>query len=857
MKRVVESQTMVNSWYTPAAKIYDEMWSTDAKPHPHWQYFMESMQGLGLDEMERRGREAQRILRENGVTYNIYGDPQGFNRPWVLDPVPFLISSEEWSKIEQGLVQRAEMMNLLLSDLYGEQKLLKKGILPLELIYGHSGFLRPCHQVKLPGPHQLIVYAADLARGPDNRMWIVGDRSQAPSGAGYALENRMTMTRILPSLFRDCHVHRLAMFFHSLRTTLAAIAPQQRDHLNIVILTPGPRNETYFEHAYLAAYLGYTLVQGDDLSVRDGKVWLKSLSGLDPVDVILRRVDGHYCDPLELRPDSMLGIPGLLEVARQGHVAIANPLGSSILENPGLIPFLSKIAQYFLGQELRLPSVATWWCGQKKERDYVLANLDKLVIKPLYRHPSSQPLFGALLSKKELAALRARIHAHPANYVGQQQVSFSATPSLIDGALEPRQSVIRSFMVARDSDYQVMPGGLTRVASKEHDYIVSNQSGGISKDTWVLASEPEKQVSLWLQPSPDQITSASISSIPSRTADNLFWVGRYAERAWHHASYIRFTIQKILTSEKRVDDLDSDAVPKLLRALTHITATYPGFVADDEKALLAEPNAELLSITRDMSRSGSLSNTITALIQAAYGVRDRWSNDAWRVFDDISEVWCSASMDVSNSLEITQDMLDQLITTLMSLTGLTAECMTREQGWRFLDLGRRIERSLLLIANIRTLTVPVNLPSIENAMLEAALVSNESLITYRRRYRSYLQLTTVLELLLYDDENPRSLMYQFDRMQRHVVKLPNEHVPPSQTSELERLLLEASTHLRLHDAPTLAQVVTDVPIHESLDQMLARLYHLVRRMSDVVTKTYFAASQTIHQLVDTSDDQSE
>ncbi|WP_455365477.1 circularly permuted type 2 ATP-grasp protein [Kaarinaea lacus] len=856
MKLVDENTNSTSSWYQPTPDAYDEMWSEENKPHSHWQYFIESLQSLGLDEMKRRRGEAQRILRENGVTYNVYGDPSGLNRPWELDPVPFLISSEEWATIEQGLIQRAELMNLLLTDIYGPRQLIKKGILPLELIYSHSGFLRPCDQVKLPGDHQLIVYAADMARGPDNRMWIVGDRSQAPSGAGYALENRMAMTRILPSLFRDCNVHRLAMFFHSLRSSLASIAPQQKDDLNIVVMTPGPRNETYFEHAYLAAYLGYTLVQGDDLSVSDGKVWLKSLGGLVPVDVILRRVDDNYCDPLELRPDSMLGVPGLLEVARRGNVAIANPLGSSVLENPGLIPFLPKIAQHFLGQDLRLPSVATWWCGQKKERDYVLANMDKLVIKPLYRHPSSRPLFGPMLSKKELANLKARILARPANYVGQQRVSFSSTPSLVNGSLEPRQSIIRSFMVARENDYQVMPGGLTRVAVEKDKYVVSNQTGGISKDTWVMASEPEKQVSLWLQPSPDQITSASISNIPSRTADNLYWVGRYAERAEDNARYLRIVIQKLLQAEKQTEKSEQRSIRNLLRSLTHVTTTYPGFVSDENKELLDHPNDELLAITLDTDRAGGLSNTVTALVQAAYGVRDRWSTDTWRVIDDITEEWLERSVKNNISLIVLQDMLDQLITSLVALSGLTNESMTREQGWRFLDIGRRIERSLMVISIIRTLAVPVYSPLVENAMLEATLVSNESLITYRRRYRSYLQLTTVLELLLFDDANPRSLIFQLNTMQQHIQKLPKEASSKNLT-ELQRLLLEASTQLLLNDAATLSQPDRDVPTHQSLDQLLARLSHLLGEMSQVITNSYFTAPQAPHQLVNTYGDSEE
>ena len=838
-----------DNWYQVEPGAYDEMWAAEQKPHPHWQYFIDALQQLGLDEMESRRLEAQRILRENGVTYNVYDDPEGLHRPWELDPIPFLISSDEWSTVESGLIQRAELMNLILTDIYGPRELIKKGILPLELIYGHSGFLRPCDQIKHPGNRQLIVYAADLARGPDNRMWVVGDRSQAPSGAGYALENRMAMTRILPSLFRDCSVHRLAMFFHALRDCLASIAPQQKDDLNIVVLTPGPRNETYFEHAYLAAYLGYNLVQGDDLTMRDGKVWLKSLGGLIQVDVILRRVDGNYCDPLELRPDSKLGIAGLLEAMRRGNVAIANPLGSSILENPGLLPFIPKIAQHFLGQELRLPSAATWWCGQKKERDYVLANLHKLVIKPIYRHASTRPIFGDNLSKKELASLKARITSNPHNYVGQERVSFSSTPSLVNGKLEPRQAIIRAFMTARETDYVVMPGGLTRVAIDRGKHAVSNQAGGISKDTWVLASEPEKQVSLWLQPSPDQITSASIATVPSRTADNFYWVGRYAERSESNVRLMRTIITRLVATETP-DNNEALSLQLLLRSLTQATATYPGFVSEDGKEKLKIPSEKILAIALDRELQGSLSFTLTALIQAAYGVRDRWSTDTWRVIDDIDEQWFDRVARNNISLTKLQDMLDQLITSLVALCGLTTESMTREQGWRFLDIGRRIERSMMLISMMRSLSVPKHNPVVENILLEAVLRSNESLITYRRRYRSYLQLATVLELLLFDDANPRSLIYQLNKLQVHFGKLPREATARHLTIP-ERLLLEASTQLRLHDAAGLSQIDREASTHNALDQLLVRINHLLTDISDSVTNTYFRITQAPQQLVRT------
>ena len=856
MKLVDQNNPTPLPWYQPAADAYDEMWSAENKPKPHWQYFIESLQSLGLEEMEWRRAEAQRFLRENGVTYNVYGDPSGMNRPWELDPIPFLISSEEWARIEQGLNQRAELMNLILTDLYGERQLIKKGLLPLELIYGHSGFLRPCDQVRLRGHHQLIIYAADMARGPDNQMWIVGDRSQAPSGAGYALENRMAMTRILPSLFRDCNVHRLALFFQSLRRTLAAIAPQPKDELNVVVLTPGPRNETYFEHAYLAAYLGYTLVQGDDLSVSDGKVWLKSLGGPVPVDVILRRLDSDFCDPLELRPDSMLGVPGLLEVARRGNVAIANPLGSNVLENPGIIPFLPKVARYFLGQDLRLPSVASWWCGQKKERDYVLANLSKLVIKPLYRHPASKPLFGALLSKKEMANLKARILARPENYVGQQRVSFSSTPALVNGKLEPRQAIIRSFMVARDTDYQVMPGGLTRVALEKTNYVVSNQVGGVSKDTWVLASEPEKHVTLWMQPSKDQVASANVTDIPSSTADNLYWVGRYAERAEDNARYLRIVIQKMLQPKQQGDESEQIVLHSLLRSLTHVTFTYPGFVAEQNKQLLDQPTDELLAISLSPQRSGGITHNISWLIQAAYKVRDRWSNDTWRVFDDITEGWLDRSQNHVINLEELQDMLDQLVTSLVALSGLTNESMTRELGWRFLDFGRRLERSLMIISIMRALTVTVYSPNVENAILETALISNESLITYRRRYRSYLQFSTVLELLLLDELNPRSLIFQLNKMQEHVAHLPRKN-SSKHISEIERLVLEANTQLRLSDVAMLAQTDDKQTTHPTLDQLLSRLSHLITQVSEVTTATYFSTPLAPQQLVDSSSEAEE
>ncbi len=468
----------IAQFYAPRLEAYDEMYAGEGKILPHWQVLMQELDQLGREGLERRHLEAQRLLRENGVTFNIYDGLRGMARPWQLDPIPLFISAEEWSTIEAGLVQRAELLNLVLADIYGPQQLLKEGLLPPELVFGHAGFQRSCVGTIKAVNRSLTICSSNLARGPDGRMWVIDDRAQSPSGAGYALENRMVMTRIAPALFRDCHVRRLAGFFQPFRDRLASLAPQNREDPRIVVLTPGPYSPSYFEHAYLANYLGYTLVQGDDLSVRDGRVWLKSLEGLHQVDVILRRVDDAYCDPLELREDSRLGVTGLLQSARLGHVAIANPIGSCVLENPGLLAFLPGIAKHFFGEDLKLPSVATWWCGQENERRFVLENLEKLVIKTIHRTRGYRSIFGAQLTQAEQAELRERILHKPYLYTGQEMVSFSTAPSLVDGQVEPRHAILRSFLVAGE-------GWLYRHARRpDADCLPGRGAGGFQPGRW-------------------------------------------------------------------------------------------------------------------------------------------------------------------------------------------------------------------------------------------------------------------------------------------------------------------------------------------------------------------------------------
>lgn len=832
--------------YPLSPQTYDEMLDGDGRVRPHWHYLMRALQDLGMDELGRRQKDALKLLRENGVTYNVYGTPDGQNRPWQLDPIPFLIASDEWLGVERGLNERAELLNLILSDLYGPRELIKKGLLPLELIYNHSGFLRPCDGIQLRGQRQLTVYAADLARGPDGQIWVIGDRTQAPSGMGYALENRFAMSRVLPSLFRDSHVHRLAFFFQSLRAGLNAIAPPSSDNPRVVVMTPGPHNETFFEHAYLASYLGYPLVQGDDLTVRDGYVWLKSLVGLQRVDVILRRVDDHYCDPLELREDSRLGVPGLLEAVRRGNVAIANPLGSSVLENPGLLAFLPGIAEHFLGKPLRLPSAATWWCGQPRELDYVLTNLHKLVIKSIYRGIGNRPVFGHQLSNQELDAWRQRIKARPAFFVGQEQENFSTVPSLVANTLEPRHAVLRSFLVARQNGYDVMAGGLTRSAPGKGDLLVSNQTGSIGKDTWILASEPENPVPLVVTAPAEQVAIGKSGALPSRAADNLFWVGRYAERAEGAIRLLRATIKKIYVNPEENSAEYKASLHVLLQAVTALTGTYPGFLAEDTELLQKAPDAELLSVALDETRPGSLAQTLRSLVQAGYAVRDLWSSDTWRVMDELEELLQNAKQLGTPNLWQVMDILDQLITSLSAFSGLVMESMTRGNGWLLLNIGRRLERGALLAILLDHAFSGQHAEGVETMLIDALLDTSDNLICYRQHYRNNLELASFLELLVLDEDNPRSLVFQTTRLQEHVADLPRD-ATSSRLSQEQRLTLEAATTLRLASLNELL-TVSDEGRREQLEALLHRLIGLLYSLSDTVTAAYFRHETAPHRL---------
>ena len=828
--------------YQPRDGHYDEARTADGSIRPHWQYVLDALNQIGSRGLQYRQHKAQRILRDDGANYNATDQQQ--SRSWGLDPIPLLIGSEEWSRIEAGLSERAELFNLILQDLYGPRELIRSRILPPELILSHNGFLRACQGMSIPGEQQLILHAADMVRAPGGQFQVVADRTQAPSGAGYALENRMVMSRILPSLMRDSQVHRLALFFQALRRKLNSLS-LNNETPRVVILTPGAYSETYFEHTYLANYLGYSLVQGGDLIVRDGCVWMKSLDGLHRVDVILRRVDDIWCDPVELRGDSHLGVPGLLEASRAGNVVIANPLGSGVLENPALLRFMPRISEFFLGHQLALPSATTWWLGDPDDQAYVLNNLDTLVIKSTNRKPGQHSIYGGHLSREEREHWQHELTLNPTAWVAQEANLPSTTPSLRQGELKPGPTVLRGFSVADGGSYTVMSGGLTRVANTDSQVMVSNQLGATSKDTWVLASEPKRLITLREQQT-SLLTGEQSSDLPSRVVENLFWMGRYSERAEASARLLRTTFMQL----NSVHALPDSVCRQLLRSVTEVTGTQPGFTVPDSPAF-ASPESELINVILDHSRFGSVSANVLAMLSCTEEAREMLSGDTHRVLSDLRETVTDLPTQLQpGSLSTPEEALDPLITSLLALSGLTQESMIRGFGWRFLEMGRRLERTLQTTLLLRTLLVPVLDDDAEEQLLESVLMCGEVLVTYRRRYRSQPELRNALVLLLLDLSNPRSLQYQLDQLTHHLNQLQDSGAT-SLLSEERRLLLEAHTLLQLCRTDQLAKLNAEGQ-RTDLDQLLDQLYTLLNETATLIARHYFEHQKNPQQLVNTS-----
>lgn len=827
--------------YAPEPGTRDEAVAPDGTVLAHWRPVIGALQALGRAELERRAREVDRLLRNDGVTYTVYGEGVGPVRgeapppepgTWMLDPLPHLVPSEEWARIEQGVAERAELLAEILADLYGPRELLRRGLLPAELVFAHRGFLRPLDRVDT-GRTALLSTATDLVRDASGAVRVIADFTQAPSGAGYALENRSVVSRVFPSLYRDAQVHRLAPFFRQLRAAVAAAAPGGIEDPRVVLLTPGPLNETYFEHAYLATNLGYPLVEGSDLTVRDGRVWLRSLSGLEPVDVVVRRVDGWYCDPLELKPDSRLGVPGLVEACRRGTVSVLNPIGAAVLENAGLAAYLPVLARHLLGRDLLLADAETWWCGDDTARSHVLANLDELVVKPIARRPGRNAVFGWELSATQRDDLRRFIEARPHLFVGQEAIRPSTTPTLTPDGVAPRHLVLRAFAVAREDSFMVMPGGLARVGPGDRALLVSNQAGAISKDVWVLASEPEAQAGFWLHRGPLEASDPA-GDLPSRTAENLFWLGRYAERAEATVRLLRVVLDRRTEFETGVNPAGTAVLHGLLVALTHVTTRYPGFVGDGAAERLVDPEPELLALILDEDRPGSLAFALRALLDAANAARDQLSGDTWTVLGNLDRELAPLTRPTTDLQSTVQTALTGVLRSLLALAGLATESMVRDPGWAFMDAGRRIERAQMLVRLLRATLVPARDTAADSLMFESVLVASESIITYRRRYRSHAQVEAILELLVLDEGNPRSLAHQLAQLEGDLAAFAQRRAG---LSDEQRRLLEVATAVRVADTEHLALVDGhDRPgLAVFLDDVAARLV----AVADTIEASHF------------------
>jgi uncharacterized circularly permuted ATP-grasp superfamily protein/uncharacterized alpha-E superfamily protein len=816
--------------------VYDEMFAAVGVLRPHWQQSGQALEALGSQELARRWEQAQRLMYDHGVTYNVYGDPQGLDRPWQLDPFPLVIASDEWSHLETALVQRAHLCNALLADVYGPQKLLVEGLLPPELVFAHAGFLHPCHNLRVPNGRYLHLYAADLVRSPDGQWCVLADRVQNPAGAGYALENRLLLSRTLADIFRNSHVQPLASFFSVWRQTLLELAPRHRDNPRVVLLTPGPDNETYFEHAYLARYLGYTLVEGGDLTVRDNSVYLKTLAGLQPVDVILRRQDDSFCDPLELRQDSVLGTAGLVQAVRAGNVAVVNTLGSGWLETPAIMPFLPGLCRHLFGEDLQLPSVPTWWCGQEAALTYVLDHMDRLIIRPvLSKGTTIQHRNGP--RQRSAAALRAR----PFAFVAQEPVSFSTVPVWRDEELQPRPVVWRAYVAATEDGYTVMPGGLTRVSATPETLDVSLQRGGGSKDTWVLATGALATLTQLPLGTHAVELRRSGYDLPSRVADNMFWLGRYVERAEGAVRLLRSVLTR-LTDESGIASIA--ALPALLRALHDMWDSVPTAHADNAQVSLARLEQTLLTVMFEAQSTDSVRATLTALHRVASRVRDRISVDSWRSLGRLEQDFTRPDTHSQVPLTEALALLTRTIMTLAAFSGLGVENMTRGPAWRFLDMGRRLERARHTASLLRSLLVRVQ--EYEGAVLETLLEIADSSMTYRSRYLSTLQFAPVLDLLLTDDTNPRSVAYQLVALAEHVDQLPRDRSEPS-LSPAQRLTIEMMTRLRLAAIDRLCVSSSDGH-RPHLDKLLTGLMTDLPTLSETITHHYLSHAEPSRHL---------
>lgn len=790
--------------YQPEPGRYDELLDARASIRSHWRLLMDRLARADLRQSTQRCLQlTRRLIAENGVTYNVYADTQGADRPWTLDPLPLVLTATEWSDIERGIAQRARLLNALLADLYGAQRLIAEGLVPPQIPFGHPNYLWPCHGVVPRESLWLRLYAADLARSPDGRWWLIADRTQAPSGAGYALENRQIIEQVLPHAIRELGVRRIRGFFADLREQLLAGGGSDEGGL-AVILTPGPLNETYFEQAYLAHQLGWPLVEGVDLTVRRDTVFLKTLAGLRRVHTIIRRVDDDWCDPLELRSGSALGVPGLIGAVRAGRVTLANALGAGVLESPAWLGFMPAIAERLLGEALLLPSVASWWCGERAALEHVVRHFERLVIKPTYPNQRLEPLRGAALDGRARAELIAHLRTQPHAYVAQEPLMLSQAPSLrsdATSAIEARSLSLRVFALVGPQGCVILPGGLARVAAPGVPDVVSHQRGGGSKDIWVLPDSAGAEAhEAAARPF---ATLVRHEELPSRLVENLYWFGRYSSRCEDKARLLRATLAA------RIDTEVNQTAVEICREL--------GAVAAD---------ADLSSALRpDLTPQGIIADA-RHLAWCASQIRSRLSATYWRTIAELQR----QLQDGGRLRADPRKALEGLLLSLAAFAGLALDDMRQDQGWRLLSIGRRIER---LQFCTRLLAFYLTAPAAtQQSHVEWLLKTCDSLRVYRPRYAVAPRLGPMLDLLVRDAEHPRSLSFQRQALTQDLAALRTEDV--GDVAGLGEPLPSLS------DADLVALEDSDPQPRVALARALRLQCEAAERLSDRLSMRYFS-----------------
>lgn len=838
----------------PGHTAHDEVFDEERQPRAHWQTLLDDFAQLGPEMLSSRFEEAQNLLHENGVTFNPYEDDPGQLRSWQLDAMPWVISTEEWQDLEAGLKQRSRLLEHLLDDLYGERRVIHEGLLPPELVFTHPGFLfaaadTPSH---LERP-LLIFHGTDVIRDQYGRWQVLADWTQSPSGAGYALENRITLARALPSIYRDAPIKRLAGFLQAQHRCLASLANTQREQPNIVLLSPGPGSAGYFEHAWLANYMNFALVEGDDLVVRDGQVAMRTLGGLMQVDVIVRQINDPWCDPLELRADSLLGVPGLLQAARNGEVRIANALGAGVLEHPALSAFLPRLCRHFLGEELILPCRETLWCGDPESIGTINRSMDDWLLRDIAR--PGKILRPDQMGLDALKDLRSDLVRRPHMFTAQRLLESAVTPGFnpLSKALERQHTTLRFFSLVEPDDlkkpvsernFRIMPGGLAWVGEPGAPLLQSRTV----KDVWVLAPVPQPHISLLRQAQGPIVVTRDGKDLPCRVAESLFWMGRYGERLDTRSRLLREALARLLQEDRH--ESGSNVLPDLLTALD-ITLEpseeerepvsplgYGRFSRD----YLATRD-RLLQLFADDQPDG-LPVLFGHFVRNSRAVRDHLGDDTWRAINSMRQRFNTISR--TRGVVVGQRHLEAMMIDLSAFFGLCNETMPHHYGWRFLDIGRFIERALGSLELLKLALLTASQPGIP--LWEVVLSTTDNLTVYRRRYRSQLHPSAILDLLLFDETNPRSIGYMLKRLGRQIEKLPSAGSSPYRNLET-RLIIQATSQLHLVDIDKLTNLERSADARKALTGLLDGLIEPMAELSDAISHSHFSHVETPRQLV--------